>query len=47
MADITVEESWRQVRALTDRAEQAMAEGRPEEAVGRWRAVLAHSCAHH
>jgi tetratricopeptide (TPR) repeat protein len=47
MAEITVEESWRQVRTLTDRAEQAMAEGRPEEVVGRWRVVLAHPCAHH
>jgi hypothetical protein len=47
MAEITVEESWRQIRTLTDRAEQAMAEGRPDEAVDRWRAVLAHPCAHH
>jgi tetratricopeptide (TPR) repeat protein len=47
MAEITVEESWRQVRTLTDRAEQAMAEGRPDDAVERWRAVLAHPCAHH
>jgi tetratricopeptide (TPR) repeat protein len=47
MAEITVEESWRQIRTLTDRAEQAMADGPPDEAVDRWRAVLAHPCAHH
>jgi tetratricopeptide (TPR) repeat protein len=47
MAEITVEESWRQIGTLTDRAEQAMSDGRPDEAVGRWRAVLAHPCAHH
>jgi tetratricopeptide (TPR) repeat protein len=47
MAEITVEESWRQVRRLTDRAEQAMSDGRSDEAVERWRAVLAHPCAHH
>jgi hypothetical protein len=47
MAEITVEESWRQVRASTDRAEQAMADGRPYDAVDRWPAVLAHTCAHH
>ena len=47
MAEITLEESWRQVRTLTDRAEQAMADGRPVEAVDRWWAVLAHPCAHH
>jgi tetratricopeptide (TPR) repeat protein len=47
MAEITVEESWRQVRTLVDQAEQVMADGRPDEAVDRWRAVLAHPCAHH
>jgi hypothetical protein len=47
MAEITVAESWRQIGALTDRAEQATAGGRPDEAVERWRAVLAHPCAHH
>jgi tetratricopeptide (TPR) repeat protein len=47
MAEITVEESWRQIRTLTDRAEQASADGRPDEAAERWRAVLAHPCAHH
>ena len=47
MAEITVEESWRQIRTLTDRAEQAMADGRPDDAVERWQAVLAHPCAHH
>jgi tetratricopeptide (TPR) repeat protein len=47
MAEITLEESWRQIRTLTDRAEQAMADGRPDEAVARWQAVLAHPCAHH
>jgi tetratricopeptide (TPR) repeat protein len=47
MAEITVEESWRQIGTLTDRAEQAMSDGRPDEAVERWRAVLAHPCAHH
>jgi tetratricopeptide (TPR) repeat protein len=47
MAEITVEESWRQVRTLTDRAEQAMSEGRPDEVDELWRAVLAHPCAHH
>ena len=47
MAEITVEESWRQIRTLTDRAEQAMADGRPDETADRWRAVLANPCAHH
>ena len=47
MAEITVEESWRQIRVLTDRAEQAMSDRRPDEAVDRWRAVLAHPCGHH
>jgi tetratricopeptide (TPR) repeat protein len=47
MAEITVEESWRRIRTLTDPAEQAMAEGRPDEAAERWRVVLAHPCAHH
>ncbi len=47
MAEITVEESWRQIRTLIDRAEQDTADGRPDEAVERWRAVLAHPCAHH
>ncbi|TVR20023.1 MAG: hypothetical protein EA387_12340 [Nitriliruptor sp.] len=47
MAEIAREESWRQIRLLTDRAEQAMADGQPNEAVDRWRAVLAHPCAHH
>jgi tetratricopeptide (TPR) repeat protein len=47
MAEITVEESWRQIRALTDRAEQATADGLPDEAVERWQMVLAHPCAHH
>jgi tetratricopeptide (TPR) repeat protein len=47
MAEITVEESWRQIRTLIDRAEQAVSDGRPDEAVERWRAVLAHPCAHH
>jgi tetratricopeptide (TPR) repeat protein len=35
------------IRTLTDPAEQAMAEGRPDEAAERWRVVLAHPCAHH
>jgi hypothetical protein len=30
MAEITLEESWCQIRTLTDRAEQAMADGRPD-----------------
>ena len=47
MAEITFEESLRQIRVLTDQAEQAMSERRPDEAVERWRAVLAHPCAHH
>lgn len=47
MAEITIDESWRQIRTLVDRAEQAMADGRPDEAVDRWRAALDHPCAHH
>jgi hypothetical protein len=47
MAEIPIAESRRQIRTSTDRAEQAMAEGRPDEAVDRWRAVLAYPCAHH
>jgi hypothetical protein len=31
MAEISVDESWRQIQALIDRAEQAMADGRPDE----------------
>jgi tetratricopeptide (TPR) repeat protein len=47
MAEITVDESWREIRDLVDRAEEATAAGRPDAAVERWRAVLAHPCAHH
>jgi tetratricopeptide (TPR) repeat protein len=47
MAEITVDESWRQVRALVDRAEQAAEERRWTDAIERLRAVLAHPCAHH
>lgn len=47
MAEITLDESWRQVRALVDRAEQAVKDRRWSEAVERWRAVLDHPCAHH
>jgi tetratricopeptide (TPR) repeat protein len=47
MAEITVEESWRQIRALTDRAEHAADDRRWIDAVERWRDVLAHPCAHH
>jgi tetratricopeptide (TPR) repeat protein len=47
MAEITVDESWRQIRKLTDRAEQAAEERRWTDAVERWRDVLAHPCAHH
>ena len=47
MAEITIDESWRQIRALVDRAEQAVEERRWGEAVERWRAVLGHPCAHH
>ena len=47
MAEITLDESWRQLRGLTRRAEQAAKERRWTEAVERWRAVLAHPCAHH
>ena len=47
MAEITVDESWRQIRALVDRAEQTAGERRWTDAVERLRAVLAHPCAHH
>jgi tetratricopeptide (TPR) repeat protein len=47
MAEITVEESWRQIRALTARAERAAEDRRWIDAVERWRDVLAHPCAHH
>jgi len=47
MAEITLDESGRQVRALVDRAEQAVKDRRWSEAVGRWEAVLNHPCAHH
>jgi hypothetical protein len=47
MAETTVDGSWREIRALIDRAEQAVEERRWEEAVDRWRAVLGHPCAHH
>lgn len=47
MAEITLDESLRQIRTLTQRAEQAADEGRWVDAVEGWRAVLAHPCAHH
>ena len=47
MAEITVDGSWHQIRALVDRAEQAAHERRWTDAVEGWRAVLAHPCAHH
>lgn len=47
MAEITLDESWRQIRALVDRAEQAVKDRRWSEAVERWQAVLNHPCAHH
>ena len=47
MAEIALEESWRQIRALTDRAEQAAAAGDWADAAERWRVVLTHPCAHH
>lgn len=47
MAEITVDESWRQILALIDQAEQAVTDQRWAEATERWRAVLAHPCAHH
>ena len=47
MAEITLDESWRQVRALVGRAEQTADERRWADAVERWREVLAHPCAHH
>ena len=47
MAEITFEESRRQIVALTDRVEQAAADGEPDEAAELWRLVLTHPCAHH
>jgi hypothetical protein len=47
MAEITVDEPWRQIRHLTVRAEQAADDHRWPEAVERSREVLAHLCAHH
>ena len=47
MAEITVEESLRQIRVLVERAEQAVKDRRFGEAVDWWRAVLDHPCAHH
>lgn len=47
MAEITLDESLRQIRTLTRRAEQTADEGRWADAVEGWRAVLAHPCAHH
>jgi hypothetical protein len=46
-AEITLEESSREIRALTDRAEQVAAERNWPDAAGQWQAVLAHPCAHH
>jgi tetratricopeptide (TPR) repeat protein len=47
MAEITVDESWREIRALIGRAEQAADERRWTDAIEVWREVLAHPCAHH
>ena len=47
MAEITLEASWRRIRALTGRAENAAGEKRRTAAVARWRSGLAHPCAHH
>lgn len=47
MAEITVDESWRQIRTLIGRAEDAAGDRRWTDAVARWREVLAHPCAHH
>lgn len=47
MAEITVDASWREIRALVGRAEQAVDERRWVDAVEHWRSVLAHPCAHH
>lgn len=47
MAEITVEESWRQIQALIGRAERAVGEQRWEAAVEHWQQVLDHPCAHH
>jgi tetratricopeptide (TPR) repeat protein len=47
MAEITVDESWRQIRTLIGRAEQATDDHQWTDAVEHWREVLAHPCAHH
>lgn len=47
MAEITVDESLRQIRTLIARAEEATDEHRWAEAVEHWREVLAHPCAQH
>lgn len=47
MAEITFEESVRQIDALTRRATASQAAGRWQDAVEQWRAVLAHPCARH
>jgi tetratricopeptide (TPR) repeat protein len=47
MAEITVEESWRQIQALIGRAEGAADERRWADAVEYWHQVLGHPCAHH
>lgn len=47
MPEIPFEESVRQVNELVRRAEQRRKAGEWQEAVDRFRAVLAHPCAHH
>jgi SEC-C motif len=47
MPEVTFEEAQRQVSRLSDAARDAENAARYDDAVARWRAVLAHPCAHH
>jgi tetratricopeptide (TPR) repeat protein len=47
MPEVTFEEAQRQIGRLTDAAREAENAARFDDAVARWRAVLAHPCAHH
>lgn len=47
MPEITFEESLRQIRRFSERGEGAEEERRWDDAIGEWRALLAHPCAQH
>ena len=47
MARITFDESYREIQALWERAQDARRAGEREDALGVYEELLAHPCAHH